>query len=209
MATLTAELTGDGCGTIEVRQCFFNPSYPDNAFAGVYINDVLVGATAHVPDAGVVVTQKPSEVTSIDFSFTDGQTLKIKEENGVGVAQIMSLTFYDCPCSSGSSGSDSASASSSKCGKQSGKGKSNSNSKGKGKGKGKGKSAEEMTAGPLGVASTGTTSSTVVAAVAVMVAAGIVGTVLTVRRRRLVQAAQDVEVTTTPTDAVTVWEEPL
>jgi hypothetical protein len=86
----SAPLDGDGCGKIVVRQCYSGGPQNDNAHVGVYIGANLVGSTIPASVSGV----KGSQATTVFFTFTNNDVLAIKEEDQIGVAQVISLDFY-------------------------------------------------------------------------------------------------------------------
>jgi hypothetical protein len=88
-------LSGSGCGRIVVRQCFgpFGaPPTNDYVAVNITIDGAYVGGT---PPGS-----QPSEETTVDFEFTNGQELAITE-NDIGVAQTFAL--YLGPCVSSAS----------------------------------------------------------------------------------------------------------
>jgi hypothetical protein len=86
--TTKATLSGSGCGTIVVKQCYSASSTPVYAKVEVYINNALLGATTTPAGPGTA-----SGDLTVDFTFVDSDVLKIVEVAN-SVAEIKSLVFH-------------------------------------------------------------------------------------------------------------------
>merc|ERR1719197_1534976 len=75
VGTLSATLSGQGTATLRFGNCW------NAGTVKAYLNDALIDSAS------------PNSQKTVQFSFTDGSSLKLKDENGNSVIQLNGIEF--------------------------------------------------------------------------------------------------------------------